>query len=197
MFTKTCYRPQTKLWEGNVFTPVCQSFCSQRGDLPDKDPPLDRDPTPFYGKEQAVRILLECIHVWTIFTDPNPPDFSAYLLWTLNIVSIFHCYRPQWSWGKVMFLQASVIQLTGEVPHTPPQSRHPPPRADTLREQTPPRADTPPSRHTPQSRHPLEQTPPSPEQTPSPRRACCEIRSTRGRYASYWNAILLSKNIIW
>ena len=27
----TCYRPQTKLWKGNVFTPVCQSFCSQRG----------------------------------------------------------------------------------------------------------------------------------------------------------------------
>ena len=24
------YRPQTKLLEGNVFTPVCQSFCSQR-----------------------------------------------------------------------------------------------------------------------------------------------------------------------
>ena len=28
------YRPQTKLWEGNVFTPVCQSFCS-RGSLYD------------------------------------------------------------------------------------------------------------------------------------------------------------------
>ena len=25
------YRPQTKLREANVFTPVCQSFCSQRG----------------------------------------------------------------------------------------------------------------------------------------------------------------------
>ena len=23
------YRPQTKLWKGNVFTHVCQSFCSQ------------------------------------------------------------------------------------------------------------------------------------------------------------------------
>ena len=28
------YRPQTKLREGNVFTPVCQSFCSQGGCLP-------------------------------------------------------------------------------------------------------------------------------------------------------------------
>ena len=25
------YRPQTKLGKGNVFTPVCQSFCSQGG----------------------------------------------------------------------------------------------------------------------------------------------------------------------
>ena len=25
------YRPQMKLREGNVFTPVCQSFCSQGG----------------------------------------------------------------------------------------------------------------------------------------------------------------------
>ena len=42
----------------------------------------------------------------------------------------------------------------------------------------------------PVSRHPLwEQTPPP--RADSPRcRACWEIRSTRGRYASYWNAIL-------
>ena len=45
----------------------------------------------------------------------------------------------------------------------PPQSRHPP-RADTSREQTPPLCS-----------------------------ACWEIQSTRGRYASYWNAILLIK----
>ena len=37
--------------------------------------------------------------------------------------------------------------------------------------------------------HPPEQTHP-PKQTPPQRRACWEIRSTRGRYASYWNAIL-------
>ena len=67
-----------------------------------------------------------------------------------------------------------------------PRSRHP-------LEQTPPRADTHPGADTPQSRHPLrEQTPP--EQTPS-RPACCEIRSTRGRYASYWNAILFSLGV--
>ena len=46
------YRPQTKLWEGNVFTPVCQSFYSQGGSLYDgtscltETPPRDRDPPP-------------------------------------------------------------------------------------------------------------------------------------------------------
>ena len=80
---------------------------------------------------------------------------------------------------------------------TPPRCRH------TPWEQTPPQsrhpleADTP--HPHPPSRHPLEQTPPQ-EQTPpgtdTPRhRACWEIRSTRGRYASYWNAILLLTSV--
>ena len=29
----SCYRPQTKLREGNVFTPVCKSFCSDEGNV--------------------------------------------------------------------------------------------------------------------------------------------------------------------
>ena len=81
----------------------------------------------------------------------------------------------------------------------PPQSRHPP-EADIPRSRhppppgadNPPRADTPPgSRHPPWEQTytpPKEQTPP--EQT-HPCRACWEIRSTHGRYAFYWNAILL------
>ena len=58
-----------------------------------------------------------------------------------------------------------------------PQSRH------TPWEQTPPQEQTPPGSDTPS---PREQTPsrsdtsPPPEQTPPPRRACWEIRSTRG-----------------
>ena len=48
--------------EGNVFTLVCQSFCSQEGvGLPNRDPPLDRD--PLYSNKRVVRILLECILV--------------------------------------------------------------------------------------------------------------------------------------
>ena len=129
-------------------------------------------------------------------------------------------YRPQRSWAKVMFLQASVILLTGGVYlsaswDTSPRSRHPPgsrpPGADTPPEQTSPGADTPWSRHPPEQTPPRadtpleqtppgadtpEQTPPSPEQPPRsrhpPREADSSIRSTIGRYASYWNAFLLN-----
>ena len=55
-----------------------------------------------------------------------------------------------------------------------------PPRADPPRADTPPRAD------------PQEQTP-TREQTPPPHReADSSIRSTSGRYASYWNAFLFA-----
>ena len=86
----------------------------------------------------------------------------------------FNFYRPQRSWGKVMFLQASVILSTGVgLPqcmlgyHTPPRSRHRP-GADT-----PLGAHTLQSRHPPRSRHsPWEETPPwstpPPKQTPPP-----------------------------
>ena len=88
-------------------------------------------------------------------------------------------YRPQRSWGKVMFLQASVILLTGGgVPHPPgadtPQSTHPlehtPPHIRPSREQTPhpqtihpppsPGADTP--------QPPKADTPPPGAYTPTP-----------------------------
>ena len=57
------------------------------------------------------------------------------------------------------------------IPPPPPPPR---PGAD------PPGADPPPSRRPPGSRHPQH-------------RPCFEIQSTHGRYASYWNAILLSE----
>ena len=97
-----------------------------------------------------------------------------------NLLSFDH-YRPQTKFGarKYVYRRLSVNRGEYLTWYTPrgqvhllgadtPQSRHPvgadtlPPGADTL----PPGADTPPCR------------------------ACWEIRSTRGRYASYWNAIL-------
>ena len=57
-----------------------------------------------------------------------------------------------------------------------------------------PRACTPSSRppgpDTLRTRHPLPQT------RYPPRSACWEIRSTSGRYASYWNAILLTTILV-
>ena len=91
---------------------------------------------------------------------------------------------------------------------TPP--KQPPLGADTPKvatppwEQTPPKSRPPGSRHPPGSIHPRKAVPPgadtpqsrhSPKQTPPRHRACWEIRSTRGRYASYWNAILFVKYV--
>ena len=111
------------------------------------------------------------------------------------LFSVYY-YRPQRSWAKVMFLQASVILLTGggcvclsaswnglPQEQTPPGSRHPP-RADTPRSRHP-RKQTPPGSRHPQSRHPLgADTPPE---------ADSGIQSTSGWYASYWNAFLLNE----
>ena len=74
------------------------------------------------------------------------------------------------------------------IPPPPWDQAHPP--KQTPRDQAPPR-----TRHTPlRTRH----TPPGPGTlrpgTPPQCRACWEIRSTRGRYASYWNAILFLMN---
>ena len=100
--------------------------------------------------------------------------------------------------AKVIFLHLSVILFTGgglpqhmlghPLQSRHPQSRHPP------WEQTPP-VPTPRSRHLP-----WEQTPPSLSRHPwadtPPPEADSSIRSTSGRYASYWNAFLF-ENISW
>ena len=154
-------------------------------------------------------------------------------------------YRPQRSWGKVMFLQVCVILFTGGeyLTRYTPRTRYTPQTRYTPRDQVhpwdqvhppldqvhPPRPGTPPrTRYTPRTRYPLDQvhppprtrytpprqvppgpcTPTPPDQVHSPqtgtppdqvhppkqvhlpprRGACGEIRSTRGRYAPYWNA---------
>ena len=76
-----------------------------------------------------------------------------------------YIYRPQRSWAKVMFLQASVILSTGGsasvhggIPpreQTPPQIR--PPREQT---HPPPVADTTPRARLPRTRPPPDQAPP-------------------------------------
>ena len=57
--------PAMTLWQGNVFTPVCDSVhrgvSVQGASLPGRPPPL-------YGYMQVVRILLECILVQCVVT---------------------------------------------------------------------------------------------------------------------------------
>ena len=151
------------------------------------------------------------------FKEQKADNYYLGTSWLKFIEQIFigikNYYRPQRSWGKVMFLHVSVILLTeGVCPiacwdTTQDQRQAPPP---------PPPADTPPGPGTPQSRHPpaWEQTllgPGTPPRTdtplgsrqPLPRpgthppgadtpqgSACWEIQAISGWYASYWNAIL-------
>ena len=67
-----------------------------------------------------------------------------------------------------------------------PRSRNPP-GADTAWYQTPQEQTPPKSRHTPRSRPPLRSRHPL-------HSACREIRATKGRYASFWNAYLVVIN---
>ena len=91
-----------------------------------------------------------------------------------------------------MFLQASVILSTGKGGLPQCMLGYHPPRADTPRSTHPPGADPqgadPPGADTPPGSR--QQTTPPGADTPR-HRVCWEIQSTRGRYASYWNAILL------
>ena len=82
-------------------------------------------------------------------------DIAVVATLLLLIQTTCHHYRPQRSWGKVMFLQASVILSTGGE-YTPPGSG------------TPPRSGTPPgTRYTPRDQvHPPDQVNPPRSGTP-------------------------------
>ena len=82
------------------------------------------------------------------------------------------------------------MAYTPRTRYTPLGADNPPPRVDTPRPGTPPGPGTPPrSRHPPNQVHPPDQVHPWRADTPQCR-ACWEIWSTHGRYASYWNPIL-------
>ena len=102
-------------------------------------------------------------------------------------------YQPQRSCGQGNVLQECVCPQGGRVSASvhagmpdPPDQADTPPRPGRP---PPDQADTPPrpGRHTPPDK---ADTPPDQADTP-PREADSSIRSTSGRYASYWNAFLL------
>ena len=106
-----------------------------------------------------------------------------------------HIYRPQRSCGQGYVFTGvcdSVNRGGGCLPqcmlgcHTPPDENPPtwktPPHGETpLRDGTPGMENPPPGG---------EPSPPAPGMENPPREADSSIRSTSGRYASYWNAFL-------
>ena len=113
---------------------------------------------------------------------------ANYICFTLPRSVHYNYYRPQRSWAKVMFLQASVILSTGgglpqcmlgcQLPAPPPPEQRPTPTPQTR--QTPPRTrQTPPGPETtldqadsPGTRDPPRpgRHPPRPETPPGSRR---------------------------
>ena len=125
-------------------------------------------------------------------------DSSQKYASNITLAPIFLNYRPQRSCGQGNIFTpvchsvhrgggGSASMHAGIPPPGP--GRPPQTRQTTPQEQTPPRTrQTPLGADTPQEQTPREQTSPW-EQTP-PREADSSIRSTSGRYASYWNAFL-------
>ena len=121
-----------------------------------------------------------------------------------------NCYRPQRSCGQGNVFTGVCLSTGGKgvclsanwdaspIPGSRPsldQADPPEPGRPPLTRQTPPpdQAD-PPRPGTPTTPTPGPGRPPSPDQADTPpREADSSIRSTSGRYASYWNAFLLSK----
>ena len=123
----------------------------------------------------------------------------SHLVYLTVCHEVYHSVIPQFITGrnevvaKVMFLHVSVILSTGGV-----SREKPPGQGDPKTRQTPPGRETPPDQGDPpdqadppeQGRPPGRENPPGPCRPPPPE-ADSRIRSTSGRYASYWNAFLL------
>ena len=89
------FLPSAKLRQGNIFTGVCQSFCSQEEGVclsaccdtspwqvhpldrytpqeahpPGSTPPLQEEPPPQWSMQWTVCVLLECFLVYLTFTN--------------------------------------------------------------------------------------------------------------------------------
>ena len=121
------YRPQLKLREGNVFTPVCDSVhggslcprASLSGGSLSMGVTIRETSTP-HGKERAVRIPLECILV-PIFVR-REQAFTGFFLNSEVKINV-----PQLRW----FLQLS--QLRNPTPNWHSSSPHPPSEIITRR----------------------------------------------------------------
>ena len=132
----------------------------------------DASPTIIESKilRVVLRFLIPKMINFNLFTFSllNFTNCLSFMILTISFgAALFaNFYRPQTKFAKVMFLHLSVSH-----------SVH---RAGVCLSAC---WDTPRKQKPPGSRHPLSS-------------ACWEIRSTSGRYASYWNAILLLRKIL-
>ena len=141
----------------------------------------------------VLSIVSSCINWAALIIDHVCPILDI-ITKSFRIYQICETFLPPANevWGKVIFLHLFVILFTGGY-LTPPWEQTPPGTRYTPLEQTPPRTRyTPPDQvHPPRTRYTPPRTRYTPqEQTPPWCRACWEIRSICGWYASYWNAIL-------
>ena len=118
----------------------------------------------------------------------------AQLSCNFNVTSIFTARKRSLGQGNIFAPVCHSVHMGGLpqciLGYPPPGSRHPPPpsRHHHPQEQIPPWEEIPPgSRHN----HPPPPTHPARSRHQPLRSACWEIRSTSGRHASHWNAILL------
>ena len=148
------------LGQGNIFSSVCQEFCSQEGSTWVGTPPRQVHPSLGRYTPQAGTAPRQ-VHPPGRYTPqagtPTPQAGSP--TWAVTPPGQVHPPRQV---------------------HPPGRHTHPPGRFTHLGSYTP-WAGTPPGRYTPS-------TPGS--------STCWEIRATSGQYASYWNAFLLSVNML-
>ena len=158
--------------------------------------PISRSIYDYIVRSPLIDKLFECLQDRQLIRNicrsghkPNYGDMDEHLTQVRSSFSISFITGRNEVVAKVMFLQVSVCpQGGGCLPQcmlgcqTPPGPGRPPrPGRPTPTRQTPPdQADPPRTR----------QTPPRPGRPP--READSSIRSTSGRYASYWNAFLLN-----
>ena len=110
-------------------------------------------------------------------------------------IGMLSCYHPQTKFGQGNIFSSGCQEFCswGGLPQC--MLGYDTPQKQTPQKQTPPRSRPPPWKQSPRKQTPPEAEPLEAD-TPL-RSAYWEIRSTSGRYAFYWNAILLKMYLYW
>ena len=111
-FGECCYRPQTKLWEGNVFTGVCLSFCLGSGGhdwRPVQTCLLEDHPSSSTGtdiKWWPLKHVWEVRMEWNVvlfgeccFVKPGWQVWQALIHWGSTDQRCAHTERQYWRFG--------------------------------------------------------------------------------------------------